>query len=99
MRNDILACSVSEAYTKVDHMVLTRVYERWKLVLRLIIAGKGTNNLVESHRGLRANLVSLPTLPEADSDDDDVILDLIKKAEDEDNDLRIGGDNAGSDVN
>ena len=99
MRNDILACSVSEAYTKVDHMVLTRVYERWKLVLRLIIAGKGTNNLVESHRSLRANLVSLPTLPEADSDDDDVILDLIKKAEDEDNDLRIGGDNAGSDVN
>ena len=52
-------------------------------MLHLIIVGNGTNNLVESHRGLKKKLVDLPKVPEADSDDECTIRDLIKKAEDE----------------
>ena len=46
-------------------------------MLDLIISGRGTNNLVESHRGLKAKLDDLPELP--DSNDEMVIEDMLKK--------------------
>ena len=51
----------------------------------LIIAGKGTNNLVESHRGLKVKLHDLPEVP--DSDDDMVVDDMLRQVANEEAEL------------
>ena len=73
MFKDVLAKSVEYCWysREMSGKILNKIHERWKLVLKLIVAGKGTNNLVEKHRGLKGNLVDLPSLP--DSDDDKVV--------------------------
>ena len=56
---------------------MKRVYERWKLVLELIIQARGKNHLVEKHRGLKSKLLDdLPTIP--DSDDEDEVEAILK---------------------
>ena len=64
---------------------MKNVHDRWKLVLELIIAGKGSNNLVKKHRGLKSKLHDLPDVP--DSDDEVVVEEMLKKAEHEDVEL------------
>ena len=57
--------------------MLKRVYERWKLVLELIIQARGKNHLVKKHRGLKSKLLDdLPTIP--DSDDKDEVEAILK---------------------
>ena len=90
MKPDVLSRSAVDAYKEIDAVVLDKVHERWKVVLELILAGKGSNNLVESHRGLKSNLADLPSVPDLDSDDDEVIEKLIKKAEDDDMEMGEG---------
>ena len=65
--------------------ILQNVHDRWKLVLHLIESGKGTNEVVEEHRGkLNRSLLEskdFPTIPEtvkvdgyyslSDDDEDD----------------------------
>ena len=87
MHRDVLAASVEKAFwgRTLDKSILHRVHERWKLVLDLIIAGKGTNNLVESHRGLKVKLHDLPKVP--DSDDDMVVDDMLRQVENEEAEL------------
>ena len=46
MQADVLADSVEKAWDVLSSSVLTKVHERWKLVLKLILAGKGSNDLV-----------------------------------------------------
>ena len=53
-------------------------------MLKLIKAGKGSNNLVEAHCGLKVNLAQLLEVPELDSDDKETVHGLVKKAEEED---------------
>ena len=67
--------------------------------MKLIIAGRGSNNLVESSRGLKVNLANLPSVPDLDSDDEETVRGLIQKAEDEDVVARNGdgGNNTGTD--
>ena len=81
MHQNVLAARVEKAFWSkaLDRTILQKVHDRWKLVLDLIISGRGTNNLVESHRGLKAKLDDLPELP--DSDDKMVIEDMLKKVE------------------
>ena len=69
----------------LDQSILRRVHERWKLVLDLIVVGNGTNNLVESHRGLKAKLDDLPEVP--DSDNDEVIDAMLRQVENEEAEL------------
>ena len=83
MNADVLSKTVIEAYEKIDSKVFARVFKRWKLVLKLIRSGRGSNNLVEAHRGLKVNLADLPTIPSTDSDDEETVQDLIKRAEEE----------------
>ena len=73
MFKDVLAKSVEHCWygRDLNASILNKIHERWKLVLKLIVAGKGTNNLVEKHRGLKGNLVEMPSVP--DSDDDEVV--------------------------
>ena len=78
-----------EAYVKIDSSIFDRIHERWKLGLKLIIAGKGSNNLVEACRGLKANFATLPTVPEDDSDCECTIKELIKKAKDDDDQVKF----------
>ena len=94
-----LAESVYEAYAKINSNVVKKAHEQWKLVLKLIIAGRGSNNLVESSRGLKVNLANLPSVPDLDSDDEETVRGLIQKAEDEDVVARNGdgGNNTGTD--
>ena len=50
--------------------MLNKVHERWKLVLQLIDKGKGTNDLVEKHHGLKRKLFDdLPELPTSDNEE------------------------------
>ena len=84
MHADVLSQSVYEAYQKIDASIFSKVYQRWRLVLKLIKAGRGTNNLVEAHRGLKINLAQLPEVPDLDSDDEETVRGLVQKAEDED---------------
>jgi len=52
MQADILCKSVDEAWESFDSEKISKVATRWVKVLRLIIKGNGTNDLVESERGL-----------------------------------------------
>jgi hypothetical protein len=79
MDPDSLSRSVRDAWFGMDTMdKLDRIYKRWEHVLSLIEKGKGTNDLVESDRGLTKSLDSLPNLPVVverivvEEDDDDV---------------------------
>ena len=83
-----LSLSVYDVYIKIEAGVLRKVHERWKLVLKLILARKGSNNLVESHRGLKANIADLTSVPDLDSDDEETVRNLIEKAEEEDKNIR-----------
>ena len=69
MQSDELSKSVNQAFLEIDESVLDRVHDRWKLVLDLIIAGKGTNEGVEEHRGTLNRLLlqskDLPTIPDS----------------------------------
>ena len=87
MHRDVLAASVETAFWSraVHTSILKNVHDRWKLVLELIIAGKGSNDLVEKHRGLKSKLHDLPDVP--DSDDEVVVEEMLKKAEHEDVEL------------
>lgn len=68
MQADELARSVMTAFSKISASILTRVWNRWKLTLHLIVSGKGTNEVVEGYRGLKKPLVvdDLPTVPESE---------------------------------
>ncbi|MGH7974629.1 MAG: hypothetical protein ACREBR_03820 [bacterium] len=55
MDNDVLAKSVVCAWERLDPEVLTKVANRWKLVLQLILEDDGDNRLVETRRGKLMN--------------------------------------------
>ena len=67
MQSNELSKSVHQAFSEITPEMLRNVHERWKLVLHLILSGKGTNEVVEEHRGKinRSLLESkdLPTIP------------------------------------
>ena len=88
MQNDVLAESMQEAFDEISKKILEKVHDWWKLMLKLIVQGKGSNNLVEAHHGLKDNLADLPTVPDCDSDNKETIKKLIKQAEDEDENVR-----------
>ena len=72
MKPDTLAVSVEESFRDFDgYEKLGEVAKRWKKVLELIVEGKGTNDLVESCRGIRLPLHDLCMLEAlADNFDD-----------------------------
>lgn len=62
--------TVEKAWDELEPVKLTNVYNRWRLVLDLIIQDEGGNRLVESKRG---KLFSVPSdEPETPEVDDDV---------------------------
>ena len=67
MQSDELSKTVHQAFNEITSDVLTKVHERWKMVLHLIVSGKGTNEVVEEHRGkMNRSLLEekdLPTIP------------------------------------
>ena len=69
MNSHELSKSVMSSFAEISDHILTRVYDRWRLVMHLIISGKGTNEVVESHRGLKKPLIiaELPTVPDAEA--------------------------------
>ena len=81
MQHDDLAISIDTAFDEFPSNTLTKVHDRWKLVLKLILAGKGKNDLVEKCRGLKVDLDDLPSVP--DSDDEEAVKAMIKGAEDD----------------
>ena len=73
MNVDTLASTVLEAWNSFDAKKIAKVAERWVKVLRLIVKGNGTNDLVEQERGLTSTLF-VPEKHERlplDNDDDD----------------------------
>jgi hypothetical protein len=44
----------------VNRDKISWIYDRWEYVLELIVQGGGTNDLVESNRGLKKSLEGLP---------------------------------------
>ena len=81
MNEDVLASSVERSWKGADLSddIIKRINERWKLVLDLIVKGKGSNNLVEKNRELKKNLLE-ETEDSPDSDDEDVAEVLIRIA-------------------
>ena len=55
MNKDVLASSVESCWNSIEmtEKILEIIHKCLKLVLKLIIKGKGTNTLVEKHRGLK----------------------------------------------
>jgi hypothetical protein len=81
MKADALSKSVEKAFKNFDGAKkLKKIADRWKLVLDLIIAGNGTNELVEKCRGLKT---SLDDLPKFNGNDDDANIDDVSSDEDE----------------
>ena len=95
LHKDQLDKNIHKAFSIISPNILQAVHERWKLVLRLIVAGKGTNELVEEHRGdLNCKLLAdeqLPKVPdnigykiEDDESSDDSCVDSEGNEEEED---------------
>ena len=88
MQSAELSNSVHQAFSEISSEILTKVHERWKMVLRLIYSGKGTNEVVEEHRGkLNRKILEtkdLPTIP--DSVKLDGYYSLSEDEDDEDGD-------------
>jgi hypothetical protein len=57
MEAGALSRTVRDAFLLVDKSKLKSIYDHWELVLELMIVGKGTNDLVESRRGLTKSLL------------------------------------------
>ena len=51
MQNDVLASSIDRAFNNLQESVLANVHNRWKKVLRIIVATNGDNNRIEKYRG------------------------------------------------
>ena len=68
MQADELTKTVMESFKQISRDVLTRVYDRWKLTLQLIVSGKGTNEVVEDYRGFNKPIITenLPTVPDSE---------------------------------
>lgn len=62
MEVEALSRSVRNAFLLVDSDTIQNIFERWNLVLDLIIQGKGTNDLVETRRGLTKSLLRFADL-------------------------------------
>jgi hypothetical protein len=62
MDPDALARTVRQAFLLVEAGTVTSIFKRWELVLELIISGGGSNEFVESRRGLTKSLVSVNDL-------------------------------------
>ena len=66
--NDALARTVKETWEQFDSAILKRVYDRWELVLSLIISDSGDNKAIDLNRG---NLLVPLVLPKPESDDEE----------------------------
>jgi hypothetical protein len=62
MHPDALARTVRESFNLVGPSTVMNIFERWELVLELIMCGEGTNEFVEARRGLSKSLVSRTVL-------------------------------------
>jgi hypothetical protein len=62
MEVEALFKSVRNAFLLVDSNTIQNIFERWNLVLDLIIQGKGTNDLVKTRRGLTKSLLRFANL-------------------------------------
>ena len=98
MKHDDLAKSVETAFGATDQTMLIKVHDRWKLVLRLIIAGNGTNELVEKCRGLKVDLSKLPSFTADTGNVEAVHASIADAAIDSDCDDEWG-DEVGADEN
>ena len=97
MQSDELTKTVMDAFSRISGDILTRVYERWKLTLKLIVSGKGTNEVVEDYRGKEKPL-ELPTVPDSECEKgftyeaDLGVEDDASTGDDEEDLARIVGD-------
>ena len=68
MQCDELSKTVMSAFDKISKEILHKVYTRWRLVLNLIISGKGNNEVVKEHQGLQKPLIidDLPSVPDSE---------------------------------
>ena len=73
METTALCGTVVEAWKSLQPIKLLNVYNRWLLVLDLIIEDNGGNRLVETKRGklYRAPSAKIENLEEEDDDEDD----------------------------
>jgi hypothetical protein len=58
MDPDGLSRTVRGAFLLVEAGTISKIFKRWELVLQLIMSGKGSNELVESKRGLTKSLLT-----------------------------------------
>jgi hypothetical protein len=58
MDPDGLSRTVRDAFLLVEAVTISKIFKRWELVLQLIMNGKGSNELVESKRGLTKSLLT-----------------------------------------
>ena len=81
MQADVLSESVEEAWATFDSIKMTKVATRWVKVLRLIIKGNGTNDLVESERGLtgRPSIVNDDAIPPTEPPGDGAAIDVSEQ--------------------
>ena len=97
MQSNELSKSVHQAFDEISEDVLSRVFERWKMVLHLIRSGKGTNEVIEEHRGkLNRSLLEpdqLPTVPDTVKLDKYEVQDSDSDS-DESEVLLVGGQDA-----
>jgi hypothetical protein len=62
MEVEALARTVRDSFLLVEADKISKIFERWQLVLTLIIKGNGTNDLVESKRCLTKSLAIVDDL-------------------------------------
>jgi hypothetical protein len=59
---DALLCTIRQPFLLIEAGTVAKFFKRWELVLELIMSGKGSNELVESRRGITKLLVSVNEL-------------------------------------
>ena len=97
MWTDVLAETIELAFDILEEEVLFNIHRRWLKVLKLIIKGKGNNQLVEKSRNkydkendlvsVDEGKIDMPLVVEEESSDEEISIDLdVDEADNENND-------------
>lgn len=93
----MLAETIELAFDILEEEVLFNIHRRWLKVLKLIIKGKGNNQLVEKSRNkydkendlvsVDEGKIDMPLVVEEESSDEEISIDLdVDEADNENND-------------
>lgn len=97
MQPDVLAKTLENTFWGVEPQMLSNIHDRWLRVLKLIVKGKGSNQLVEIWRKKDDNVDDLVYVEDDEKIRHDIVLEDWSDEENEDIDDSVKEENEDND--